>query len=157
MNVCEHSQSCPTPCNPTDRSPPGSSVQGLLQARILEEELPFPPPGDLLNPGTEPKSLASPALACGVFPTAPSGKPKGHQNSETLVAVWKDGWVPMDRWILFPPVLLQPFPLEGMMLASTLGDRQHGNSQHLGGAFLRGQEILSAFHVLTHLIFTPIL
>ena len=35
----------------------------------------------------------------------------------------------MDRWILFPPVLLQPFPLERMMLASTLGDRQHGNSQ----------------------------
>ena len=75
MNVCEHSQSCPTPCNPTDCSPPGSSVQGLLQARILEEELPFPPPGDLLNPGTEPESLASPAMAGGFFTTAPPGKP----------------------------------------------------------------------------------
>ena len=30
-------------------SPPGSSVHGISQARILE--LPFPPPGDLSNPG----------------------------------------------------------------------------------------------------------
>ena len=30
------SQSCPTLCNPVDCSPPGSSVHGTLQARILE-------------------------------------------------------------------------------------------------------------------------
>ena len=29
-------QSCLTPCDPTDCSPPGSSVHGTLQARILE-------------------------------------------------------------------------------------------------------------------------
>ena len=29
-------QSCPTLCNPIDGSPPGSSVPGILQARILE-------------------------------------------------------------------------------------------------------------------------
>ena len=29
-------QSCLTLCNPMDRSPPGSSVYGILQARILE-------------------------------------------------------------------------------------------------------------------------
>ena len=29
-------QSCPTLCDPMDCSPPGSSVQGILQARILE-------------------------------------------------------------------------------------------------------------------------
>ena len=29
-------QSCPTLCDPMDCSPPGSSVQGSLQARILE-------------------------------------------------------------------------------------------------------------------------
>ena len=28
-------QSCPTLCNPMDCSPPGSSVHGCLQARIL--------------------------------------------------------------------------------------------------------------------------
>jgi len=29
-------QSCPTLCNPMDCSPPGSSVHGILQARIQE-------------------------------------------------------------------------------------------------------------------------
>ena len=29
-------QLCPTLCGPTDRSPPGSSVPGILQARALE-------------------------------------------------------------------------------------------------------------------------
>ena len=29
-------QSCPTLCDPMDYSPPGSSVHGILQARILE-------------------------------------------------------------------------------------------------------------------------
>ena len=29
-------QSCPTLCNHMDRSPPGSSVHGILQARTLE-------------------------------------------------------------------------------------------------------------------------
>ena len=36
-------QSCPTLCNPMDCSPPGSSVHGILQARILEwVAIPFP-------------------------------------------------------------------------------------------------------------------
>ena len=29
-------QSCPTLCNPRDGSPPGSSVHGIYQARVLE-------------------------------------------------------------------------------------------------------------------------
>ena len=29
-------QSCPTLCDPTDSSPPGSSIPGIFQARILE-------------------------------------------------------------------------------------------------------------------------
>ena len=36
--------------------------------------LPFPPSGDLPDPGIEPKSLISPALACGFFTTEPPGK-----------------------------------------------------------------------------------
>ena len=31
-----HAQSCLTLCDPTDCSPPGSSVHGILQARILQ-------------------------------------------------------------------------------------------------------------------------
>ena len=32
----EVTQSCPTLCNPVDGSLPGSSVHGILQAKILE-------------------------------------------------------------------------------------------------------------------------
>ena len=36
--------------------------------------LPFPPPGDLPEPGMEPKSPVSPALAGGFLTTEPPGK-----------------------------------------------------------------------------------
>ena len=45
-------QSCLPLCDPMDCSPPGSSVHGILQARILEW-LPGPPPGDPPDPGIE--------------------------------------------------------------------------------------------------------
>ena len=32
----EVAQSCPTPSDPMDYSPPGSSVHGIFQARVLE-------------------------------------------------------------------------------------------------------------------------
>ena len=60
-NCAKLLQSCPTLCNRMDCSLPGSSVHGILQARILE--LPFHPLGDRPNSGSEPVSLASPALA----------------------------------------------------------------------------------------------
>ena len=58
-------QSCLTLCNPTDCNPPGSSVHGIIQARILSGLL-CPPPGDLPDPGIE---LTAPALAAGFFTT----------------------------------------------------------------------------------------
>ena len=42
---------------PMSCSLPGSSVHGILQARILEW-MPFPSPGDLHDPGIEPSSPA---------------------------------------------------------------------------------------------------
>ena len=36
LKVNEVAQSCPTLCNPKDCSPPGSSIHGILQARVLE-------------------------------------------------------------------------------------------------------------------------
>ena len=38
--------------------------------------LPFPPPGDLPNPGMGPQSPGSPALAGRILTIAPLGKPK---------------------------------------------------------------------------------
>ena len=49
-----------------DYSPPGSFVLGNLQARILQW-LPWPSPGNLLDPGIELMSLTSPALAGELF------------------------------------------------------------------------------------------
>ena len=44
--------------------PPGSSVRGILQARILEW-IPFPSPGDLPDPGIEP-ALQADSLPSGL-------------------------------------------------------------------------------------------
>ena len=41
-----------------------------------QSKLPFPPPGDLPNPGIEPPSPVSPALAGRFFTTEPPGKPQ---------------------------------------------------------------------------------
>ena len=47
--------------------------------------VPFPSPGDLAHPGTEPASLASPALAGGFFSAEPSGKPLHKRSSKDLL------------------------------------------------------------------------
>ena len=46
--------------------------------------LPFPPPGDLLDPGIEPVSLTS-ALQGGSLPLVPRGKPKYMHDSAQLL------------------------------------------------------------------------
>ena len=45
--------------------------------------LPFHPPGDLPDPGIEPASFMSPALAGGSFTTEPPGNPSGLKMSES--------------------------------------------------------------------------
>ena len=60
-------QSCLTLCDPMDYT-----VLGILQARILEW-VAFPTPGNLSNPGIEPRS---PALQVVSLPAEPQGKPK---------------------------------------------------------------------------------
>ena len=57
-----------------DCSPPGSSVPGISQARILEWDA-FSSSWALPNPGIESASPASPASAGGFFTTEPPGKP----------------------------------------------------------------------------------
>ena len=56
-------QSCSTLCNPVDCSPPGSSVHGILHARILEWAA-------VPTLGMEPASLTSPALKGRFFTTS---------------------------------------------------------------------------------------
>ena len=68
MPACSVAKSHLTLCNPMDCSPPGSSVHGIYQARILEW-IAISFPGNLPDPGIEPISLVSPALAVDFFIT----------------------------------------------------------------------------------------
>ena len=64
--ISEVAQSCPTLCDPVDCSPPGSSVHGILQARILEWG------ARPSSRGSEPRS---PALQADSLPAEPQVKP----------------------------------------------------------------------------------
>ena len=72
--ACVYAQSCPNLCNPMDCSPPGSSIHGIYQASILEWVAICSSQGSS-QPGIEPMSLASPALAGRFFATMPPGEP----------------------------------------------------------------------------------
>ena len=67
--------------DPMDISLPGSSAHGFSQARVLEE-VEFPSPGDLPNPGVEP---SSPALQADSLQNEPPGKPKMRLDYVTLL------------------------------------------------------------------------
>ena len=75
--TCVHTHtcdwSCLTLCDPVDCSPPGSSVHGILQARVLEwVAILFS--RDLSDPGIE---SGSPVLQADSLPSEPPGKPPG--------------------------------------------------------------------------------
>ena len=67
LAVCLVAPLCPALCDSMGRSPPGSSVRGILQARILEwVAIPFS--GDLPDSGIEPRS---PARQADFLPSEP--------------------------------------------------------------------------------------
>ena len=71
VRVCLVAQSCLIPCDPRECSPPGSSVHGILQARILEcVAITFSRGSS--QPGIEP---GSPALQVDSSLPEPPGKP----------------------------------------------------------------------------------
>ena len=72
--VCSVALSCPILCDPMDCSLPGSSVHGILQARMLEW-VAVSYSRDLPDPGIKPEFPASPALAGRFFTTEPLGSP----------------------------------------------------------------------------------
>ena len=84
--------------------------------------LPFPPPGDLPDPGIEPTSPASPALAGGFFTTEPPGEP----NSNIMACyMGSSGFGSIPRWgicsssSLLPPLAPSWFTV-GAQLAPLL-------------------------------------
>ena len=67
----EVAQLCPTLCDPMDCSLPGSSLHGVLQARVLEWVAIFLLQGNLPDPGIEPRS---PAFQADALTSEPPGK-----------------------------------------------------------------------------------
>ena len=63
--------SCLTLCDPMDCSPPGSTSMGFSRQEYWSG-LPLASPGDLPDPGTEPRS---PALEADALTSEPPGKP----------------------------------------------------------------------------------
>ena len=82
--VCSLTQSCPTLCGPMDCSPPGSSVHGIFQARILEW-IATAHSRNLPNPVIEPASLASPDLESGFFTTSATWEAQSLFNGHALM------------------------------------------------------------------------
>ena len=56
--------------------------------------LPFPSPGDLLDPGIKLASLMSPALAGGSFIPEPPGEAHGNTEEGTICALGNQGRLP---------------------------------------------------------------
>ena len=54
---CSVAQSCPTLCDPMDRSPPGSSVHAISKAKILEWVAIFLVQGIFQTQGSNPRLL----------------------------------------------------------------------------------------------------
>ena len=73
---------CPTLCNLRNCSPPGFSMERSRQK--YWSGLLFPTPGDIPDPGIEPMSLASPALAGRFSTTVPPGRPTCRVNCKLL-------------------------------------------------------------------------
>ena len=72
--MCVCVQSCLILCNPMTVAHQASSLFMEFSRQEYWSGLPFPTPGDLLNPEIKPTSLASPALAGEFFITVPPGK-----------------------------------------------------------------------------------
>ena len=71
--VCSIAQSCPALCGPMETV----VHQAPLSMEFFRQEycswLPFPPPGNLPDPGIEPESFVSPVLVGRLFTNAPPG------------------------------------------------------------------------------------
>ena len=84
-------QSCLTLCDPMDSSPPGSSVYGVSQTRLVVwSGKPCPPPGNLPDPRIKPTSPALASRFFFFFTTEPPGKPMGRQSWKPVNAIKGD-------------------------------------------------------------------
>ena len=101
--MCVVTQSCPALFDPMNCSPPGFSIHGIPQARILEW-VAMLPPGGSSHPGIKPRS---PALQADSLPSEPPGKPMntGEGSLSLLQGIFltqgSNPGLPHCRWILY--------------------------------------------------------
>ena len=149
--VCVESlQLGPTLSNPLDCSPPGSSVQGILQVRNWSG-LPCPPPGDLPQPGIAPVSLMSPALAGELFTTSASSlSDKTSLKSSTVIintltccCYFLSLFIPTGFYFYFIIVVLAVLGLHcyARAFSSCSGWAFHCHSFSLHGAWTLGPQV----------------
>ena len=77
-------QSCPTLCYSLEHSPPGSSVLGILQARILEW-VAMPSSRGSSRPRDRTRVLMSPTLTGGFFTTSATWKACMHVSIQHIL------------------------------------------------------------------------
>ena len=111
--VCSVAQSCPAICDPMDYSPPGSSVHGILKARVLEwASIPFS------RGSSQPRvELGSPALQVDSLPSEPPGKNKkllregkqeiseGRETRNSIYLDYSSGYISVYICQTFIPIL----------------------------------------------------
>ena len=119
----EVTQSCPTLCDPMDCSLPGSSVHRVFQARVLVSRPEywsgylFPSPGDLPNPGIEPRSLT---LQADSLQAKPQGKPKNTGVGSLFLLQWISPTQELNQDLLHCRQILYQLSSQG----SPLGPRE---------------------------------
>ena len=120
---------CLTLCNTVDCSPPGSSVHGILQARYWSG-LPCPPPGDLLDPRTEPRS---PTLQVDSLPLSHQGSPNYWNDSGlvTKLCVALCNSMHCSLQGSFPHGISQARILEWVAVPSSRGSSQPRDQTHI--------------------------
>ena len=103
--MCLVAQSRPTLCDPMEWSPPGSSVHGILQARILEW-VAIPSSRGSSQPRIEPSSCA---LQMDSLLSEPPGKPK-NTGVDSLSLLWGIFLTQESKWGLLHcrQILYQP-------------------------------------------------
>ena len=100
MSVCvcaKSLQSCLTLCDPMDCSPPGSSIHGILQARILEWVAVTSFRGSYPTQGSNPSLLHLLHWQAGFFlPLEPLGKPTNVNRFSSVAQLCPSLCDPMD-------------------------------------------------------------
>ena len=99
-------QSCPSVCNPMDCSPPGSTVHGISQARILEwVAIPF-------SRGSSRPSVPT-RVSADSLPSEPPGKSLKYPQTETkyVIANWMDKFIRIRKTHFFlAPIQVGAWP-----------------------------------------------